>query len=318
MQYWKATHPIPIPPPDVKYGKIPSPAFTHVSTSSSGMKFSLETVEGGPPETTSAGKVYLMPKKLPSLLAADRAKSFATKLGFTNDPQLITPTNYLFTDPGDNLRTLSLDINTMNFLLKYDYQNNSDIFVKGGIISKDDAFNEVKTFIQLNNIFDDSILKGKITYELLSYNTQTKTFFPASSLSDANALRINFFRNDLDGMRILPPQFNESYNHVLFNAGTTPNTRILEMSYSFWPISFDDFGTYPLKSGSAAWKDLTDGYALVVEMGNNSPENIIIRKIYLAYYDSDQPQSYLQPIFVFEGDNGFVAYEPAITSNWLE
>ena len=80
----------------------------------------------------------------------------------------------------------------------------------------------------------------------------------------------------------------------------------------------NDFATYPLKSGAVAWQDLLDGYALIVNVGRNSPDKIVIRKIYLAYYDSEEPQLYLQPIFVFEGDNDFVAYLPAIDSNYLK
>jgi hypothetical protein len=98
----------------------------------------------------------------------------------------------------------------------------------------------------------------------------------------------------------------------------TINPKILEMQYVFWPIAFDDFATYPLRSGAIAWQDLQDGYASIILNGNNKDDTIKIRQIYLAYYDSEEPQNYLQPIFVFEGDNNFVAYLPAITEDWLE
>ena len=54
-----------------------------------------------------------------------------------------------------------------------------------------------------------------------------------------------------------------------------------------------------------------------MNLGNNSKDRIVIRNISLAYYDSDEPQEYLQPIFIFEGDNDFVAYLPAITGEYL-
>ncbi len=318
IAYWKATHPIPIPPPNIKFNKLPSPKFSHVATSSSGMTFTLETVEGRPPETTAAGKVYAMPKRLPNLLASERAKKLATKIGFTQEPEIVTSTLYRFTDPAEPLRTLEIDINDMNFRLKYDYIKNPQVFTIGKLGSKDEALSEVKQFVQFNNLFDQTVLKGKITTDLLKFDDEKKSFQPAPSVSNADAIRVNFFRSDLDEMPVVVPRFSKSYNYAIFNAGSTLSTRIIDLSYIFWPIALDDFATYPLKSAQIAWQDLKDGYAYVVSIGRNTPENIVIRKIYLGYYDNEEPQTYLQPIFVFEGDNDFIAYLPAISPEWLE
>lgn len=318
IQYWKATHPIPVPAPNVRFNKLPSLKFSHVATSSSGMTFTLETVEGRPPETTAAGKVYSMPKKLPNLLASERARKLATKIGFTEEPEIVTSTLYRFTDPAEPLRTLEIDINDMNFRLKYDYIKNPQVFNIGKLESKDQAVSEVKQFVQFNNLFDQTVLKGKITTDLLIYNDEKKLFQSASSVSNANAIRVNFFRSDLDDMPVLPPRFSKSYNYAIFTAGVALSTRIIDLSYIFWPIALDDFATYPLKSAQTAWQDLKDGYAYVMNMGRNTPENIVIRKIYIGYYDNEEPQTYLQPIFVFEGDDDFIAYLPAISPEWLE
>lgn len=318
IEYWKATHPIPIPPPNVRFNKLPSPRFSHVATSSSGMTFTLETVEGRPPETTAAGKIYAMPKKLPNLLASDRARKIAYKIGFTEEPEAVTSTLLKFTDPAEPLRTFEIDITNMNFRMQYDYLKNPQVFNMGSFASKDQALSEVKHFTQFNNLFDETVLKGKITTDLLIYDDEKKTFQSASSLSNANAIRLNYFRNDLDGMPILPPEFNKSYTYAIFTAGSSLSTRIIELSYIFWLIALDDFATYPLISSEVAWQDLKDGYAYVVNMGRNTPENIVVRKIYLAYYDNSEAQTYLQPIFVFEGDNDFIAYLPAIDPSWLD
>ncbi len=319
IQMWKAAHPTPVPPPNMRFDKLPVPKFSGIATSSSGLKFSLENVEGKPPETTAAGKVYQMPKKLPTLLAADKAKKLAMKLNFPDPPEIVTSTYYRFTDPIDKLHTLEIDITTMNFKLKYDYVKNPEIFNHGNSFTKEQAVSEANNTIQPNNLFDESILKGIITTDILKYNSTNLTFTTAVSLSDTNVIRVNYFRKDLDDMKILPVGFDKSYNYALYTAANTPYPRLAEINYSFWPISFDDFATYPLKSSVSAWQDLIDGYAYVAKMGNNlESNNIVIRKIYLSYYDSEDPQLYLQPIFVFEGDNNFVAYAPAILPEWLE
>ena len=319
VSYWKEAHPVQIPPPNVRFNKLPSPQFSFVATSSSGLKFTLENVEGRPPETTAAGKIYTLPKKLPSLLGSERAKKFAAKLGFPKDPELLTSTYYQYTDPNNLLRTLSLDIVNMHFRLKYDYTKNPLIFEEAQLQSKEQAINEVKNFLSAGNLFDESILKGKITTDLLTYDIPSKKFVPATSVSAAKAVRINFFRNDLDGLKVLSPRSDQSYTYVLYAPAKSLNSQILEIAYTFWPIAFDDSATYPLRTGSQAWQDLIDGYAYVVTMGGNTiSSKIVIRNIYLAYYDSEEPQSFLQPIFVFEGDKHFVAFVPAVSAEWLE
>ena len=314
------TKPIPLPLPDIRFNKLPAPTFTTttVSTSSSGLKFTLENVDGHPPETTPSAKVYVMPKKLPSILSEERAKKMATKLGFTNEPEINTPTLYHFTYPSDPLWSLDIDITNLNFKLKYDYQKNLPVINLEGGLRTEDALSYTKNYIQNNGLFDGSIIGGKASFNTFIFDPVFKTFSPATSISTTNAVRINFLRNDIDLLKVLPPAFDQSYNYALYVSTTSPS-RILELNYTFWPIAFDDFGTYPLRSGTTAWHDLIDGYAYVVKIGNNTPDrSIVIRNIYLAYYDSDEPQQYIQPIFVFEGDNGFVAYLPAIDSEQLE
>lgn len=318
LSYLKETHVVQIPAPDVRFNKLPSPQFSSVATSSSGLKFTLENVEGHPPEATTAGKVYALPKKLPTLLSADRAKKFAAKLGFTKDPQLLTSTYYRYTDPNDHFRTLSLDTVNMHFQLKYDYTQNPRIFDDGQLQSKEQAEAQVKNFLTAG-IFDETILKGKLISHLLTYDAVTKTLIPATSVSTAKAVRVDFFRSDLDGLKVLPPRFDQSYISVLYVPTKLTGSQIFEVNYIFWPIASDDFATYPLRTGSQAWQDLIDGYAYVVDMGGNTASStIIVRNIYLAYYDSEESQSFLQPVFVFEGDKHFIAFVPAVSAEWLE
>lgn len=306
----------PPPAPNTRFNKLPKPKFKD-ALSSSGLKFTLQNIEGRPPETTAAGKVYAMPKKMPTLLSTERAKKFAVRLGFSQEPDWIKTTIYHYTDPGEPLRTLELDTVTLNFKLKYDFLKNPQM-VFGGEKNLTDkrALSEVKNFIQLNGLFDESILRGKITSSPLVFDMTGKVFLPATSLSSANAMRIDFFRSDLDGLKIVPAGFKQSFNYALYSPSRLINSSLLELSYTFWPISFDDFGTYPLKTGAQAWQDLIEGYGFVVNLGNNTPDKIIIRNIYLAYYETEAPQQFLQPVFVFEGDNDFVSLVPAISSEW--
>ena len=40
--------------------------------------------------------------------------------------------------------------------------------------------------------------------------------------------------------------------------------------------------------------------------------------MFTAYYFSDAYTQYLTPVYVFTGDNGFVAYVPAVSPLWVQ
>lgn len=309
----------PPPPPDVRFNKLPKPNFPESFKSSSGLQFSLENVSGSPPETSPSGKVYRMPKKLPSFLAPDNAKKLAQKLGFLEEPE-INSVYYFFRSSEDPLYTLQIDSVNLNYQLKYNYSENPEIFTSGQITSDDIVENEVKTFLQSYAPIDDSLLKGNRTLDYLKFNSAEKQLTGSTSLSNSQAVRLNLFREDIDNLKVVTPNFFQSFNYVMFAPTNNSNLKnILEVVYTFWPIAVNDFATYPLISAAQAYEFLTSGSATVANIGFNSDATfIIIRNIYLAYYDTEEPQQYLQPVFVFEGDNNFVAYYPAISSEYLE
>lgn len=319
INYYKATHPAKVPPPNVLFGKIPVPKFPQNASSSAGLKFFLENIEGKPPETTPSGKVYFMPKKLPSLLAPQKARNFATNLGFTTDPQVLNATFYRFIDQQDNLRSLDIDIVNDNFQINYDYTKVISLFSPGSFSSTQGLITDLNNYLQNNRLFDSSLFNNYEKVSMLTYNFNTQQFNSVSRIVDADAARVDFFRTDLDGLKLLPPQFNQSYIYVIVSTSSDPNKKYVKIAYTFWPIAFDNFATYPLRASQQAWNDLLGGKGIIANLGSNSAANqIVVRNIYLAYYDSGETESYLEPIFVFEGDNNFVAYVPAIEGSWLE
>ena len=312
IEAWKNAHPEPIAPPNLAYGTLPEIVFP-TQTPSSTFTYTLENIEGKPPNATPSAKVYFMPKKAASLLAPAKAREFAQKLGFTDDAQLLSPTRYLFTDPNTTLRTLDLDIINLNFLLKYDFTKDLTIFDNANLPNQDRAISEAKNFLQLNRLFSEEMINGKTATTLLKLNKNTMEFTRANSLSESDAVRIDFFRKDLDSIPVLPPGFDKSFTHIILSPAAEQNKRIIEIGYNYQPVDYNDFATYPLISGTTAWKALGEGKATVVSTGTNQGQ-VVIRKIYLGYFDSLQVQNYLKPIFVFEGDNGFIAYLSAINT----
>ena len=81
-------------------------------------------------------------------------------------------------------------------------------------------------------------------------------------------------------------------------------------------VDYSQVATYPLRSAKSAWQVLQSGEGFVAEKGN--AEEAIVREMTLGYYeDWFNEQEYLQPIYVFTGDNGFVGFVQAIDPTYI-
>ena len=141
---------------------------------------------------------------------------------------------------------------------------------------------------------------------------------PAISLSEADFVRVDLFRKNLDDLKVLPPNPNQSSVSWIFSGARETGKRIVEVDYAHQPVSEENYATYPFKSSATAWQELANGQGFVASLGENPQDKVTIRKVYLAYFDSDEIQDFLQPIFVFEGDKGFVGYIQAVDPKWVE
>ena len=102
----------------------------------------------------------------------------------------------------------------------------------------------------------------------------------------------------------------------MLSGSSNAKKRVLQFTYTYWPIDYQTTATYSLKTSQQAWQELQAGGGYLLSI----PKTLVVtvRNVYLAYYDSISPQTYLQPIFVFEGDDGFVAYVPALNPEYVE
>ena len=77
--------------------------------------------------------------------------------------------------------------------------------------------------------------------------------------------------------------------------------RIIAAEFHYYPTDENKFSTYPLITSEEAWNQLRDGKGYIANYNSDISE-VIIRKIYLAYYDAGQYVEFYQPVMVFEGD----------------
>lgn len=304
------------PPPNHAFGSLPPLSFPVSQASPSGQViYQLQTIEGSIPTASVSANVYFMPKKGSSLLALSTAQAFAKRLGFVTTP-IPEPANkniYRFDDATTQLRHLWYDIVTTNFVIQYDFQQDTGIFLNSKVPSLQEAKAEAKNLLQTYNLYPEDITGGeiKVTY----YKVSESALIPVTSQSQADAVRVDFYRPNIASTPVISGTASGPIS-IVFSGSGNNKKRVLNFTYSYWPIDYQTVATYALKTSAQAWQELQGGGGYVLKYP--STPLITVRSVYLAYYDSVSPQTYLQPVFVFSGDDGFMAYVPAISQEYIE
>ena len=313
LDEWKKAHPPPPPPANKCFGNIPAIKFPEKGTNPP-FSPSRETVASQIPTPPYTFKVFLIPKLTSTFDTWKNAKNWAKKLGFTADPEEPDPYTYIFKTQSFPQTTLKRDVLTDNFFYGYDYQNDLTLVGKNNAPSKETAIRDAKAFLTQANVFVQDLVSG--TQEIAFLKFVPPNLEPAISLSEADFTLVNFFRADLDGYKVLPPNPKKSLVSVLVSGDIDPQKKILETNYTHYLIKDSTFCTYPLKPLEQAWQELEKNQAYLANFGQNLDGQVKIRKIYLAYFDPPDHQPYLEPIYVFEGDRDFIAYISALDPNY--
>lgn len=314
VKIYKKVFPTPTPAPTVKYGKLSSIPFPQNGITSK-FTYTLETPEGGlPTNTTTQAKVYFMPKASANLLSLDVAKNKSASLGFDSNMQQISETVYKFKNR-NYPSYLQMNIISGTFSVSYDLINDkSPINFRPPVAEV--ATSEFKSFLSSASVLP-SDLSGIVTHDYLKITDgELKS---ALSLSEANFVKINLFRKDYDNLPVVTGKPDQANVWAIVSGGSSSGQKIIASEYHYHSVDETQYSTYPIKTPTEAFTELQNGSAFIASTGiNNDGANLKIRRIYLAYFDPDADTEYFQPVYVFEGDNGFVAYLPAVTSTYYQ
>ena len=317
VAFWLIVFPPRMPPPNHAFQKLPRLSYPMPTSSPAAqLKFSLETITGQLPQASSSARVYFMPKATADLLAIPKTQAFAKQLSFDQTPIQESRTVYHFLDPEYPARKLRYDIVSGNFILQYDFTQNTSVFTEGTLRDPDSIQQEAINYLQNYDLYPPDFSQGTQKVNLLKLIGNT--LVPVTNLSQTDAIRVDFFRRSVNTFGVVTPQPDQGELEVLFSGSPTQKKRILEVVYTYWPIDYQTFATYNLKPIEQAWQELQSGNGYIARYPTNGDNLARIRNVYLGYYDSFDPQTYLQPIYIFEGDYGFVGYVPAVSPEWVE
>lgn len=318
-----------VPPPEVAFGKLPLlqiPGLPLKEGADPG--YVVDTKTGRlPTDLPDRAKVYKIMLPTPTHLSSTRAKELASKLGFSEAPQKISSSEYRWENPEEG-KTLKMNITTGNFKLETDIKKLQGL-TPSSPPSTATAVAQAQRFLQNLNLLSDDYLEGR--KEATYLKIEGETLRKVESLSEAQLTRVDFFR-EIDEQPIVGPKPYEGLIYLILAKEEVPF-----IFFNSWPLDPLQSTTYPIKGVEQVWSEVEQGGARItflapaetdpfISYEPQDPETIFVRRIFLAYFDSDKLQDYLQPVYILEGSARtsdrvqlkFIAYLPAVADDWVQ
>ncbi len=321
IRYYRALNPSPPPPPTMDFGLLPPVTFPKETGRP---KLTLELPTGVIPRFPDRMYVYYAPTKRSGFLDAQAAVDTARNLGFTFNPDTPSETKYIWTNQDPLASRLQTDIISGHFTLTRQWQNNPALLSLTNFTSDQQVIGDVTNYLRKASLLPNDVDKEqKVTY----LKAVAGKLVPTISLSEADFVQVDFFRNnfvtiDKDTKKVvssypfyrLDPDFG--LIRAIESGSKDSSDKIVELDYNYTTVDYTRGGTYPIKSGDAAWREFSSGGGYVTDK-NPKTGSIAIRRVLLGYFDSPS-QNYAMPIYVFLGDQGFVGYVSAVADSVIK
>ena len=315
ISFWKAMNPPPPPPPTVGFGRLPIISFPNQVVEDQPQSYRLETATGTTPNFGDRAKVFLMLRSTPNLLADQRAREVAATYNFIFEPEVVGANIYSWQKSQPLETKLKMNIFNSNFEINSNYLSKPELLSNNDLPDDFEAVRIVKDFLKSSDLLPQDIATaaGEIVY-LKSLGGEV---LPAVSYSDADFLQIDLNRNPIDDLhRMYGSEGYKGSAHAIISGGFKGADSIVEFEFSYQEVDYQQMETYPIKSSQEALRLLQTGKGYVAEF--KSQEEVVIRQVSLGYYQSDDEQDYLQPVYVFEGDGEFLGYVPALSVEYIQ
>lgn len=166
------------------------------------------------------------------------------------------------------------------------------------------------------------------------YSVTNGQLTSTTALASAQVVRVDLYQKEIDytinaaqgqdlthsqnftmQLPIIYPHPPYSTMHFLVASGQN-QADVVSANYTHQTINLapTNMAIYPIKTPEQAYSDLKSGKAYIASY-NGTGNQILINNVFLAYYMGATQQNYLMPVVVFEGQNGFFAYVPAIADS---
>jgi len=324
-------------PPNPAFGALEPIQFESQSIlNSESPKYTLFTTNGKlPSDFPDRMTVYPYKKPTFSFESGKEAASNARTVGF-EEGDLTTNLKgieykWIDTETGANL---TINTETKNLDLETPENSLRGIYTEGSM-NKEKAREIAKEVLRSIGRFSDPLyVKGNQTMDLGSYENGEIKY--TAYARDAEIGYVNFFRM-VGKYRIVGPVYKQGLVRLYVGVGNSAVTKNPCIHSNIREINTQSNATYPLLPINVAWGEVANNKGVIshIKPNTQSPfedykpvmvEEILINDIFLAYYDDTEEQTYLQPIYVFEGnyigpnnEKGTVTiYYPAISGEYIK
>lgn len=313
IKAYQAAHP-PYVAPTVRFGTLAKIVFPEKTFENK--NFTAELANDQFPKYKDQANVYVIYRSKSALGALEEGKKTAALMGFLAEPSESATGIYTFND-SNNGRSLTMNVLESSFKLSYPYLSDQLLLNPEQMPSREEAINAAKNYIQQAGKLSVDLDTGekKVSYWKINFDGLKSV----DGLSEANLIRVDFFRKNLaDEVSVVSTDYGKASVSVLVSGSSVAAKKIVEVNYKHVDVdtSAASSSTYPIKTSQEAFDDLKNGDYWPAS--DTSAKDVIIRKIYLAYFEPINLTQFLQPVYVFEGDNGFVAYVRAITDKYAK
>ena len=299
---------------DTNFGKIKAPLIPD-AVSAKNYTFILDTFDGTAniDSASSSAQIYFIPAQKASFGFLPQVYSMAKASGF--DTQISQhQVNADIAEFSDGKRNLQVNINNFNFT--YNFSITKDDGLSSSNIPEETTIEASATgFLTSMGSYNEELARGKRNVIYLKFDQEKNEVQPLESPDGANMAEVDYFLPDFDSFPVVTSNYYNSPNYVMIGFTETAPI-VIKSQVRIFPMIQDKVGVYPIKSSQQAWENLKSDQGYVVSSSKNEGD-IKIKRIYLAYYQPDIYQEYFQPVYVFLGDNKFVAYVTALTNEYI-
>jgi hypothetical protein len=241
-------------------------------------------------------------------LALNDAKKTAASMGFSGEPVERSPELYRWTKTSPYPAILDIYIYSGVVTMSVDWSSNPSFFSEQKLPDEEQAINMARSYLKQVGLSAPDLEKGDAAVSYLK--ATSGAFLETISLSEADFIRVDLFREKIEQKyQGYAPSPSQGVVRTIISGNSQAN--IVGLEYYYYPINYDETGVYPLKTPAIAWQELIEGRGYVAQIDPDIT-NVIVRRLELGYYEAFAPEPYYQPIYVFRGDNNFVAYIEAV------
>lgn len=290
----------------VAFGKLPPVDLSEGYSPPVNVTYRIETVSGELKELKIDMKVFTIEVAEIRFGDESRTNSWASNLGFVLPAQSKTDSVATFASK-DGSRTLKLGIIDQKATIDSDYVNDVNI-IAGKHEDEGKALSVANKIVSVFGLPESEYPKGNIVYT--KYKIDNGKLVKSNELSVTNLIQVAYHRGHIDKAPVVYPRAEKSKVWVLTTNGGAPAASI-----DITKLQLYKFSTYPLKGINRAFEELKAGKA-----GYNMEfkgDVFDIREVVLGYLDTVGYQPYLQPVYIFKGNDGVAAYVSAVSDAFI-